>query len=356
MNLRRVLDHPGPFVTVHLDASHDTESSDHELNLRWRAARKELTAEGAAANTLAALDEAMRTTPPAVGKAARLLVAAGDDVLLDRLLPDPPPNPVTRVGPLPYLLPLVERDVGQIPYVAALVNKVGADVRAVDADGVVRTRHTTEGTDHPVHKVRGGGWSHLKIQHHVEETVHQNVHLVIQELARLVDDVHARLLAVGGEEPVVARLIAELPPRCQAILAEAPGRRDADDEFDQIVADLAVERARAEHETLVERFRAELAAGDGLAVQGLADAVAALREHNATAVVVGDLADTTLWYSASPRSVALTSDELAAVGAEAPAEARADEVLPNFALQVGAEVLRDPLELRDGVGVLLRHP
>jgi hypothetical protein len=353
MNLRRVLDHPGPFATVHLDASHDTENAAHELELRWRAAREELAAEGAGADVLAALDEAVRSTTPAVGKAGWLLVAAGEDVLVNRLLPDPPPTPVTRFGPLPYLVPLVGRDAGQVPYVAALVNKVGADVRVVDADGVVRTEHTTEGSDHPVHKVRAGGWSHLHIQHNVEETVQRNVRLVVQELAALVDDVHARLLAIAGEPQVVAAIVAELPPRCGAIVAEVPGRREADDEFDRVVADLAAERARAEHDTLVERFRDELATDDGLAVQGLRDTVAALREHNATAVVLGDLADTTLWYSTEPRSVALTSTELTAVGAENPTEARADEVLPDFCLRVGAEVLRTPEPL---IGVLLRHP
>ena len=359
MNLRRVLDHPGPFATVHLDASHDTENAARELELRWRAARAELAAEGAGADLLAALDEAVRTTSPAVGKAGWLLVAAGEDVLVNRLLPDPPPTPVTRFGPLPYLVPLVERDAGRIPYVAALVNKVGADVRVVDADGVVRTEHTTEGSDHPVHKVRGGGWSHLHIQHNVEETVQRNARLVAQELAALVDDVHARLLAVAGEDPVVASVIDELPPRCRAIVAEVLGRREADDEFDRALADLVAERARAEHDTLVERFRDELATDDGLAVQGLRDTVAALREHNASAVVLGDLADTTLWYSTEPRSLAMTSSELTAVGAENPTQARADEVLPDFCLRVGAECVRVGAEMirthEPLVGVLLRH-
>jgi hypothetical protein len=353
-DLRRILDHPGPFATVHVDASHDTESAAHEQELRWRAARDELAAKGAGEDTLAALDEAVQE--PAVGRAGRLLVAAGGEVLLDRWLPEPPPTPVTRVGALPYLLPLVELDAGQVPYVAALVNKVGADVRAVDADGVVRTEHTTEGETHPVHKVRGGGWSHLHIQHNVEETVHRNVLKVAEELARLVDTVHARLLAVAGEEQVVAELKDALPPRCRAILTESPGRREADDEFDRIVENLAAERGRAERDAVVDRFRAELATAGGLAVQGLTQATAALREGNAAAVVLGELTDTTVWTSAEPRSVALTEDELRASGATDTTPARADEALPAAALLVDADLVSaTDVPVTDGVGVLLRH-
>jgi hypothetical protein len=361
-DLRRLLDHPGPFATVHLDASHDTENAAHEQELRWRAARRDLAEKGAGEETLAALDEAVADAPPAVGKAGRLLVAAGREVLLDRALAGPPPTPVTRVGALPYLLPLVELDAGEVPHVAALVDRIGADVRAVDADGTVRSEHTTEGENHPVHKVRGGGWSHLHIQHNVEETVHRNVLRVAEELARLVDDVHARLLVVAGDNQVVAELKDALPPRCQAILAEPPAaRREAHDEFDRIVTSLATERARTERDAVIERFRAELATNDGLAVQGLAESTAALRESNAAAVVVSDLTDATLWTSTEPRSVALTEDELRATGAADVTQTRADEALPTAALLVGAELVSasdirgEAVPVRDGVGVLLRH-
>jgi hypothetical protein len=366
-DLRRVLAHQGPFATVHLDDSHDTENADHEQELRWRAAREELAGKGADEDTLSALDEAIRTTPPAVGRAGRLLVAAGGEVLLDRRAGGPPPTHTARVGAWPYLLPLVDLDAGLVPHVAALVNKIGADVRAVDADGVVRTEHSTDGEEYPVHKVRGGGWSHLHIQHNVEETVHRNVRMVAEELTRLVDQVGARLLVVGGEPQVVTDLRDALPTRCQEILAEPSGRREAGwtdgPGFERIVQSLAAERARAEQEALVERFRTELRTNDGLAVEGLAETAAALREGNAAAVVISDptLADAALWTSEEPRSVALTEDELRAVGAARVDRARADEALPAVALSVGADLVSasdvrgEPVPIADGVGVLLRH-
>ncbi|MFC4855248.1 Vms1/Ankzf1 family peptidyl-tRNA hydrolase [Actinophytocola glycyrrhizae] len=362
--LREILAHAGPFATVHLDGSHDTENAAHELELRWRAAREELAEKGADEDTLSAMDNAVRDAPPATGRAGRLLIAAGGEVLLDRALAGPPPAPVTRVGACPYLLPLVELDSGEVPYVAALVDKIGADVRAVDADGVVRTEHSTDGEDHPVHKVRGGGWSHLRMQHNVDETVHRNIRRVAEELARLVDEVGARLLVVAGERQVVAELATELPPRCQEILAEPAGRRENEGaDFDRIVTSLAAERARSEQDRVVEEFRAALAADRGLAVQGLAETAAALRSGNAAAVVISDptLHDAALWTSDEPRSVALSEEELRAVGAEHVDRVRADEALPAAALMVGADLVSamdmggDAVPVRDGIGVLLRH-
>jgi hypothetical protein len=279
MSLRTVLDHSGPFATVHLDASRDHENADHELELRWRAARRELEGAGASADTVSALEDAVLNGAPPVGRAGRLLVAADGNVLFDQPLPDPPPTLAARFGPLPYLVPLVDREAVHVPYVAALVNKIGADLIAVDAGGVVRTEQA-EGQTHPVHKVRAGGWAHLTIQHHTDEVVHRNVRLVIDEVTRLVDEVNAKLLVIGGEDQVLSQLAGELPSRCQGILAQAPGRREAPEEFDKAVAELVRERARAEQGELLDRFHAALKADRGLAAQGLADTTDALRQQN----------------------------------------------------------------------------
>jgi hypothetical protein len=73
------------------------------------------------------------------------------------------------------------------------------------------------------------------------------------------------------------------------------------------------------------------------------------------------LGDAALWTSAEPRSVALTEEELRAVGAERVDRARADEALPAAALLIGADLVSaadvrgEPMAVRDGVGVLLRH-
>ena len=42
--LRPVVDTPGPIASVHLDATHVTETAEQELELRWAEAREQLEA------------------------------------------------------------------------------------------------------------------------------------------------------------------------------------------------------------------------------------------------------------------------------------------------------------------------
>jgi hypothetical protein len=77
---------PGPFATVYIDASHETEDAEHAGRLRWSGARTELADAGVPEATLAALDAAVSSGPTAVGRAGRVLVAGrGGVVVLPRL-------------------------------------------------------------------------------------------------------------------------------------------------------------------------------------------------------------------------------------------------------------------------------
>jgi hypothetical protein len=361
-DLRRVLDHDGPFTSVHLDCTHDSENAAKELVLRRRSVRQQLAEQGADDQTCDAIDEAIRTGPPPVGRAGRLLVAAGGEVLLDRFLGDPPPLPVVRVGRSPYLVPYIGSGNRSMPHVVALVDRVGADLRVVDADGG-QAEYGTAGREHPVHKVRGGGLSHHDMQRRTEEAVHRNLSGAAEEIRVLVDRVGARLLVLAGDVQARAELRNALPIRSLGILVESSvGRRETgwSAELEQEVHRIVADRCQAEHDQVIERLLAELNTDDGLAVQGLEDAAAALREANAEAVVVAGpaLADTEVWTSREPDSIALTEAELRGVGAAEVNRERADEAVPAAAVRSGADVVAEdesPVRLADGVGVLLRH-
>jgi hypothetical protein len=96
---------PGPFATVYLDTSHDTDDAARALALRWADARDRLAAQGADAGTLDALTAAVTDAPPAVGRAGRVLVARGARVVLDRPLPEPPASPEAHSGRCPTCCP-----------------------------------------------------------------------------------------------------------------------------------------------------------------------------------------------------------------------------------------------------------
>ena len=56
--LQPLLALPGPFVTVYLDVTRASENAAHELELRWRGLREQLTEQDVPVALLAALPAA----------------------------------------------------------------------------------------------------------------------------------------------------------------------------------------------------------------------------------------------------------------------------------------------------------
>ncbi|SDD67588.1 Rv2629 family ribosome hibernation factor [Actinokineospora iranica] len=357
--LRDLIRHPGPFASVYLDFSHDTEDALDQRRLRWRAARASLEEQGADQGTVEAIEQAYDARETAPGQVGLALIAAAGEVLLDHLMPVPPPLPETRFSALPYLLPLVAAAPKDRPYLVVVVDKVGADFRLFEPDGTVAEPGSVEGVDHPIHKVRGGGWAHLSMQHRVEETVAQNIARVAAETARLAQRGGVWLVVVGGEVQSRADLLSALPKGVARIAVEVDaGSRGAGADEDRLRVE--VERAvaefeAAEHLDVVEAYRAERGA---TAVDGMAAATAALREANARVVLVGPELSGSAWVSpSSPDQVAIDDDALRGLGLADFTRLPADEVVPAAAVAVGAELVavRHEVPLSGGIGVLLRH-
>ncbi|OLF17249.1 Rv2629 family ribosome hibernation factor [Actinophytocola xanthii] len=361
--LRETLDHQGPFASVHLDASHDTEDAAKQAELRWRAVREELAGRHTPESTLGALEGALDRPPP-VGRAGRLLVAAGDTVLVDEYLPSPPPTPMVRVSELPYLLPLADWGHRGVPHVVVSADRTGADLLAVDRDG---TEHAEDvaGQEFPVHKVRGGGMAHHNIQSNAEENARRNIVEAAEEATRLVQRIEAELLVLVGDPESRSQLREALPDKLRrtVTVAEIEHNRTSDpdhDTVDQDVANLIAQRRRAERDEVLDRFGE--AGGHGLAVQGLRDTTAALREGKVDVLLVDarTIGDATVLVGSEPNMVAVDREDLHRVGVSERIAARADEALPAAALAVGARVVAatgdEPrLDLAGGVGALLRY-
>jgi Bacterial archaeo-eukaryotic release factor family 2 len=359
--LRDMLTHDGPFASVHMDASHDTEDAAKLADLRWRAVRDELTALDTPAATIDALADAIDRPPP-VGRAGRLMVAAGDRVLVDEYLAEPPAQPSVRVSACPYLLPLAGWHEHDIPYVAVAVDQIGADLYAVDAHGAVRTEEMA-GHDHPVHKVRGGGWSHLSLQRRAEETVRRNITDVAAEVAGLAGRVDARVIIVAGDARARAQLRQALPENHQRLVAEIDHGRPEDPSHhtvDRDIGGILAAQHDADRDELLDRF--DRGRAHGLAAQGLPGTTAALRDGNVEVLLIDGrtVGEKTVWTGSDPAMVAAGREELHELGVSGRAELRADEALPAAAIAIGADVFAalgdDPrLELTNGVGAVLRH-
>ncbi|QIS20948.1 peptide chain release factor 2 [Nocardia terpenica] len=270
-SLRELTGRKGPFGSVYFDSSHETEDAARQLGLRRRSLDEKLSAAGAPASMIRALDGAIAEGPAPRGRAGRALIADAGTVLVDEQLLAPPPRETVRVSPLPFLLPLLELRTPRVPYVLVAVDRVGADLRGDDGFGVVH-RDTVQGARHHVHKVGGGGWAHWSLQHRVEDVSRRNTDLVANATVRLADEVGAQVVVLAGEIAARSALRAALPESRWHIADVDTGGRAAG--IDSVAMDEQIDRilrTEAEHrrQTTRDRFSAELARPGGLAVQGL---------------------------------------------------------------------------------------
>lgn len=357
MSMRDIAQRRGPFVSLYIDATHDTEDANQQDELRWRAVREQLTDAGAPAPMVDVVDDAVRSRPPE-GRAGRALIADTESVLVDQWLAEPPPRDIVRVSALPYLLPLIEYQSKEVPHAVAVVDRIGAEMYGVDENGNF-VGETVEGTEHPVHKVRHGGYAHRQMQRRVEETTRQNIEDVAKELTRLAGEARAKVIVLAGEVESRSALHEALGSTGARTVEIEEGGRAAGSETEALyrrISESVTEEADRRNDELVQRFRAEQGRDQGLAVAGLTATMSALMEANTETVLVapaaiGDrtisLGAETIRDPAAPYPPAQPTDE----------GCRADEALAVAALARGGTVLpvTEDVAVTDGVGALLRH-
>lgn len=357
--LRDLCAEPGPFASVYFDDSHDTEAAEDTYRLRWRGVRDRLAGEGASAETLDALDAAVDALPLPVGRSGHGLIAAGDRVLLDRPLGEPPRRQVACLRRLPHLMPLIEHELPMETYVLLVADATGADLAGYSAGGALLAVADVPGSDFPVHKVRGTGLSTRKAAHRVEETVQHNARQVAERADDMVRRLGARALVLAGERQARTAVHHDLSPRCRDIALDIGqgGAGDAgagigDRRLLAAARDLVASHARDAGADVTDRFHAQSARPEGLACHGVGPVTGALRMANAEVVLVADaeLAGATVPVGATPTELSASGD-LADATVEPAAQA-----IPAAAALTGASVLFTPdLELDGGVGALLRY-
>lgn len=351
------------FASVYYDATHDTEDAEKRLELTWRDLREQLESQGADPETVQALDAAITDAPRAVGRRGRALIAAGERVSIDAELAIPPPRSIARWSSLPYLVPLIELGVPAVAHVIAAVDKVGAEVTAIDDHGDVVDRHTVVGTEHPVHEVRAvGGAPRGHVREHARENVKHNLSKVADEVGSLADRVKASFIVVSGEVKGRLGVRKLLPERLQEHTIDfgAGGAKEGVDNaaIRSRVRELVGEEQHRRTDTLIDRLRAEAGRSDeGLVAQGITATCAALREANVEALVIGGDGDRLVYVGADPIELATEALELSELGISPVEQRRADEALPFAAVAVGAELVHagEELALSEGFGALLRH-
>ncbi|MCI4674943.1 Rv2629 family ribosome hibernation factor [Candidatus Mycolicibacterium alkanivorans] len=355
---RPLVDAKGPFVSIYFDDSHDTQDAAAQLDARLRDVRKHLEEQSVDASVIEAIESAVRGARPPVGRSGRALIAAGGAVVADEHLIRPPATTQLRVSELPYLIPIVEHGLLHTTYLVVAVDHTGADI-TVHRPGKV-SHETLDGEGRPVHKAKTAeGHEYGTAQGKVDEAVRKNIRAVADRVTHLVDDVGAELVFIEGEAGARTELASALPERAadKVVQLQGGGRAAGTDEAEvrHEIGQEFLKRRLATIDDAAQRFAA--GRGTGLAVEGLADVTAALRDGAVDTLIIGELGDATVVADADLATVAPDADTLSALGGAPERTLRADEALPLLAAATGAALVRtdERLSPADGVGAVLRY-
>lgn len=351
----------GPFATVYLDASRDTEDAARLIEGRWRALRGSLGEQGADDDTLTALDAAVGSHVGTPGRHGQVVVAAGGQVLLDEELWSPPRTELARWAPLPHLMPYVAQRAEVVPHVVIVADRTGADVTVYGP--AQPQEHHVKGEDFPVHKAGAGGWSQRRWQDSVENLWESNAAQTAELVDRLVPSTGARLVVVAGDVRA-ATFIEEKVRQFTGVTAvrveEGSRAAGADDgPLRERVATLVAEAAAADMMAIIEEYR-EQHGTHRRAVDGWQASIDAVRRAQVdTLLLVDDPSSTaTLWFADDPLTIGTSAQELRDLGVQDPRQDRADAVLVRALAAEDAALVTVPraeLDLADGLGAVLRY-
>lgn len=348
--LRDVYSHPGPFVTVHLDVSRNTEDAPQQLDARWTTTRHALEQQGVAPGLVEEIGRRVHEPSEVPGQVRRTIVGAGDEVVFDDVLAGVAPSPeVVTCGELPDLSGWLHQADGQIPFLLVVADREGADLemhRAL-ARGCSEDSRVSGETQH-LHKFHGGGWSHKRFQQRSDNTAESNAREVAKEIRSVVTRHRPRAVLLAGDERArtgIAGALDGLPCEVHQLTS---GGRGAGSSEDSLRAEVGVVLARLEaedQEAIAGRLEERWAQGAG-AVLGLDDVLRSLVQGKVETLVV-DLAKAHELAVDPSRFPGLPVPEQATKARELPA----DQVLVAAGAATDAAITVLPAQQAKGGGV-----
>ena len=333
--LRPLYEETGDYVSVYLDTDRSHENALTAIELRWNAARQRLAEAGAGQPLLDAA--AAVTGAPGAARGYAVFARAGA-VAFTGTLDAPPRREIARLAPLPHLMPLLAQRRPPIPHLRVSATRVGGEIVAIGGSGK-GWRDWVSGQDWPVHKTSVGGWSEPRFERSVEETWDENAKKLATEVNAAAGRIGAQHVIVSGDVRARSLLIEHLstPLRTSAdVLGEEVS---ADSQAMTEAADRALSDWAGRH--CRERFddwQAKLA--HGLAVQGLAQTMAAFRNGQVSDLFLADDPTSTAaaWIGPAGNDLAASKEELLELDVPAPAADRADAAIVRAIAHTDAEL------------------
>ncbi|NUR74516.1 MAG: peptide chain release factor 1 [Hamadaea sp.] len=359
--LRPLYDTPGPWASVYLDDSLDTENGRAEVGLRWRALREALRRQGANEPTVEAVEDAVRGAEPGSGPHGLAVFAHDPELIHTEVMSAPPPVDSAEYGPLPHVAPLLVQRGQRISWLRVVVDRTGGTIESASSSSIDVSGSET----YPIRKIAPGGYANARFQREAEENWQRNAQDVAEELTRLADTMGPEVIIVAGDVQARRLLVEQLPVRWQnkIVLTDAGSRAPgADPEaLDDVTTQVIAQTAQEHADSVLDRLRAEH--GEDAAI-GIAPVLTAFNRGQVETLLLDaiGLAGTKLWLDPASGQLAEDPGTLPGGGTSAQ-QVLAEDALIRAAATTDADLLMvtatgtdgSPLELRDGVGAVLRY-
>lgn len=356
----------GPWASVCFGLSdRDALGVPVERRARWNSLAGSLTDQGAPADVVAALGDAVAAEEP--GPAVLAAFAPGEGPVHLFRLPGLEQDDVAVHSPLPWVLPLLGWLQDHPAHVVVVTDRTGADVEVVGGDGD-RRGTTVTGPDDEIERNAPGGWEGLaqgRYQHRAEDSWQHNAGRVAEFVGEAVRASSARLVVAAGDVRALQFLEEQRPAWLaqQVAWRRIRGGRSADGSQESRaarVADVVREVVADDVAALLDRFAEERAPG-GVGVEGVPETFAALArgEVGDLLLVPGALAGRFGWFGPAPTDV-LDEDGVHVPTWDGPAvRAPLDDVAVRAALRTRAGVRLvpggRPGSPAEGIGALCRY-
>lgn len=342
--IAHLFDMEGPFASVLVDVSQDSEDGSQQREERLTEVLGELESRGAPASVVATIRERLEEPVDKLAPIARLLVATETEVCLDDLVQERVRMPVATWSPLPDVAPWVTLRDASIPFLLVVADREGSDIEVYSASTREPSRkETVHGERDFIHKVNVGGWSQGRYQNSTEEVWHRNA----KQTGEIIDRYVARgmpLVILAGDERARVEIAGVLSTRASEhmVQVEAGGRAAGSSRaaLEEAVAEVLRGEVVARRLDRVHEFQER---------KGRRGAVATSVEEVLDAFVLGQV-DTLLLDAASSREQAVRPAEHRGLnlGLETSAEVPLDQALICAAARTAADVVVVPPRVLGG--------
>lgn len=264
---------PGPFACAYVELSQDQQDGDRIAELQVRAACDQLTEQGAPDPLVEQVRDRLSETTHLPAPVSRCVVATERGVLLDEITRRHRPQAFGSWSAVPDISDWIADEDSMVPFVLALVDHEGGDVRSYLTDPFVPDQDSSVGGETEFeHKIRGGGWAHLRYQHHAENVWRRNAAEVVEEIETQVAAGADVVLLAGDPQSCqqVQALLGDL--RAELVLLDTGGRNadGGEEALEAAVTDALYSAVVTAKLREVHELRARLGRDDSVAI-GISD-------------------------------------------------------------------------------------